>query len=107
MEMEIAVYLNTIDLDRRDRKLRATIARQIALCPYLQRMVMERSTSGNGWHYTLWCRRRCLKCRRKWDDPRHLFTDLQRPAYTRNVLFRRKILSGKKPLKIYSKPVIP
>jgi hypothetical protein len=86
------MYMSTIDLDTRVLKTLKRVLNSILRCRSLYQVYVKKSPS-KGYHLTLWCSKRCLKCRRRWDDPFRLAADLKnRKAYQRDVLFDYKVI---------------
>jgi len=81
--------LNTIDIDDTSKKNLLRVLKKIRRCPFLDSISVEPSL--NGWHITLWCKRECEVCRLVFDDQTRFMWDLERPRFSRNVLFDVKI----------------
>ena len=85
------LWLNTIDLDYNEERRVGEILDKIVECSDLYSLRTEISSSTNGVHLILYCCRDCDLCRLVFDDPVRYAKDLQRPVYSRNVLFESKL----------------
>lgn len=83
------LFESTLDLDRDTGKMKA-LSRMLR-CKSLVGTSIERSSSKRGWHIIIKCRKKCLSCRRNFDDRTRFNADMNnRKPHQQNVIFGKK-----------------
>lgn len=82
--MEHLTY-NTLDLDTTDKEIINRILHKILTCDSLIKLNYEPSKR-KGYHFRLWCVKKCDRCRLVFDDAVRFQYDLMRNFESRDVL---------------------
>lgn len=85
----MSLKLSTIDIDDTSKKFLLRVLGKICRCKHLQKISWKASL--NGWHIFLWCDKKCDVCRLVFDDVNRFRWDLERPEFSRNVMFDVKV----------------
>lgn len=83
--MVASLTYNTLDIDTTEKEFINRLIYKISSCQFLYKLTFE-SSKRKGFHFRLWCAKKCDLCRLVFDDQIRYQYDLMRNFESRNVL---------------------
>ena len=82
------LFRTTLDIDTNNKEIIERVFKKISKCKNLKEFYVKPS-GFKGYHFILFCDKKCDVCRLCYDDSRRFAYDQNRPPFAQNILFNK------------------